>query len=96
MDPDSCTWLYFRILAEPNPAREDTRMWRMCELAARATALGRGRLHALNNVSSTVRTSLVKKRNFAHSVAGPKNCSLWCLTEQARALRRTFSSSTTR
>ncbi len=75
-------WLYFRVLGEPNPEREGQRMWRLGELARRATALS-GRKHRPANVSGTVRTSLVK-RNYAHTVSGGHNCTLWCLTEEAR------------
>jgi hypothetical protein len=57
-------------------------MWRLGELARRATALS-GRKHRPANVSGTVRTSLVK-RNYAHTVSGGHNCTLWCLTEEAR------------
>ena len=82
MDPNSSLWLYFRVLAEPNPAREGERKWRIGELAQRASALS-GRTHQTENVAGTVRSSL-QKRKFAVAENNGRKCTLWSLTEEAR------------
>jgi hypothetical protein len=83
MDAVSGQWLYFRVLGEPNPERGGERRWRLTELARRAAALS-GREQTTAVVSGSLHTCLQKK-GLVHTVAGGRRCTLWCLTEKARA-----------
>jgi hypothetical protein len=80
--PDSNVSLLLRLLARPNPGRENRREWRQSELAAHATELGRTQRHG--GTGSTLRNSL-QKRGWAEPVHTAHRFTAWALTEQAGA-----------
>lgn len=75
-------WLYFRVLAEPNPNEEGRREWRAREVAERALALS-GRTQLLSAVSTTLRISL-EKTGLAERVRNDASGrgAVWALTEE--------------
>jgi hypothetical protein len=81
MERMTAVFLYFRVLAEPNPAREGRREWRVKEIAQRASALA-GRPHPPGKVSTTL-ANCFKNKGYAHKLPGPITA-VWCLTEEAR------------
>ena len=79
-------WLYFRVLAEPNPDRGGLRVWRLHELARRATQLSR-REHTTSVVTGSLYTCL-KKKGLAEAYSDGRRCTLWRLTAKVRRRSR--------
>ena len=79
-------WLYFRVLAEPNPDRGGLRAWRLHELARRATQLSR-REHTTSVVTGSLYTCL-KKKGLVETYSNGRRCTLWRLTAKVRRRSR--------
>jgi hypothetical protein len=82
MDAVTGQWLYFRVLGEPNPAREGQRLWRRLELATRAAQLS-GADQNVECIGATLGGKLAKKGLAERVCAGPRIV-LWQLTAEVR------------
>jgi hypothetical protein len=88
----SAVFLYFTVLAQPNPLREGRREWRVKEIMERAVALT-GRPHSAAKVCSGINTCL-RRRGHAEVVPGlAATRAVWRLTEEVRTARETAAAS---
>ena len=80
-DAQTGTWLYFRLLANANPARAGVAVWSAQELVAAACAAG---LHATSSAAYAAIKSVLLARGLVERAGGSTVGIAWRLSPQAR------------